>query len=60
MNYKIEIPKGASEEERKSYIKDKAVEGIKDLMEESPSFKESLIRLWLRNGLKIKNGFREL
>ncbi len=59
MDYRIQLPDGATDKERKAYVKKMAKDGIMDLMNKNPRFKASVLRLWSRNEVKLgKDGYR--
>ncbi len=58
MSNPIIIPEGATRIERDKILIEFAEKRIKAMFERSPSFKQSILRLWSRNGVKVKDGFR--
>ncbi|MBI9014994.1 MAG: hypothetical protein JEZ08_22375 [Clostridiales bacterium] len=58
MSTAIKIPDGATREEREKLLNDWADNRIKNMFKRSPSFHKSILRLWSRNGVKVKDGFR--
>jgi len=58
MNDAIKIPKGATPKERDEYLSKMADDRIKAMFKRSPKFHQSILRLWSRNGVKVKDGYR--